>query len=393
MMANGDSSIPDRDTTPTAQRSPRPIGKPVGELRVFLGAAPGVGKTYAMLREGHRLRQDGHDIVIGFVEAHGRGETEAEIGDLEVIPRKRVEYRSVIVEEMDVDALLARAPEIALVDELAHTNAPGSVRQKRWQDVDVLRQAGIDVITTLNIQHINELADVVAGITGVTVHETIPYSVLEHATDVRLIDLPVDDLVARLERGKIYPPGRARQALENFFRPANLAALRELALRWTAVGVDEHLTDMMLQSERGAVEASERVMVVMTDHVGWGGVLRNGWRLASALRSDLDILMFRPPHNGGEGAADLPETTRAFRQLAEDLGGNIVELDDVGDEASRDDLMIDALLTHHTTILVLGVSRKKSRWGRGDRLEGLRMAQLLLLAVPRVDVHLVLMEA
>lgn len=389
MMAKRDRSRPDSDTATPANRASRPIG----ELRVFLGAAPGVGKTYAMLREGHRLRHEGHDVVIGFVEAHGRGETEAEIGDLEVIPRKRVEYRSVMVEEMDVDAVLARSPQIALVDELAHTNAPGSVRQKRWQDVDILRQAGIDVITTLNVQHINELADVVAGITGVTVHETIPYSVLEHATDVRMIDLPVDDLVTRLERGKIYPPGLARQALENFFRPANLAALRELALRWTAAGVDEHLTDMMLQSERGAVEASERVMVMMTGHDGWGGVLRNGWRLASALRGDLDVLMFQPPHDGGGVAANLPERLRAYRQLAEDLGGNAVEMDDAGDKSSLDDMLIDALLAHHTTILVLGVSRQKGRLGRGERLEGLQTAQRVLLAVPRIDVHLVLMEA
>jgi two-component system sensor histidine kinase KdpD len=291
---------------------------------------------------------------------------------------------------MDVDAILARSPEIALVDEIAHTNAPGSARPKRWQDVDVLRRAGIDVITTVNIQHINELADVVWGITGVRVQETIPYSVLANATDVQLIDLPADDLVTRLKRGKIYPPGRARQALEHFFQRGNLAALRELALRWTAAGLDEQLTGMMLQDERAAVEASDRVMVVLDEHAGWGDVLRVAWRLASTFRTDLDVLEIIPTGDGRSG----PDNGRiaAHRQLAEDLGGILVTVSDTGEESGRTRAIVEALRTNHSTILVLGVTRQKGRWGRAERIAGLDTVQNVLLQLPHIDVHVTVIE-
>ena len=203
-----------------------------------------MGKTYAMLNEGRRLKADGYDVVAGFVESHGRAETEAQIGDLEVVPRLRIPYRGVIVEEMDTEAILARKPQIVLVDELAHTNAPGSPRAKRFEDVEVLRDAGIDVITTVNIQHLEGLQDVVAGITGVEVRETLPDRVLEDA-DVQLVDLPTEALIERLRQGKVYPPQRAQQALQHFFRPGNLTALREMALRRTAEGVEDALTDYM----------------------------------------------------------------------------------------------------------------------------------------------------
>ena len=201
-----------------------------GRLRVYLGAAPGVGKTYAMLLEGRRLRSEGRDVVVGFVETHGRDETEAQIDGLEVIPRRTIEYRGVAVEEMDTDATIRRKPEIALVDELAHTNVPGSRHAKRYEDIEAIRDAGIDVISTVNIQHLESLNDVVESITGVEVRETIPDKILDGATEVQLIDLPVTGLIERLEQGKIYPRARAQQALENFFREGNLAALRELAL-------------------------------------------------------------------------------------------------------------------------------------------------------------------
>jgi two-component system sensor histidine kinase KdpD len=295
-----------------------------GRLRVFLGAAPGVGKTFAMLREGHRLKREGRDVVVGFLETHGRAETAAQLGDLEVIPRRQLSYRGVVVEEMDTEAILLRKPEIALVDELAHTNVPGSPREKRWHDVEFLRDAGIEIISTVNVQHLESLNDVVESITGVAVRETLPDRVLDGATDVQLVDLPVPALMERLEQGKVYPPQRARQALEHFFREGNLTALRELALRRTAAGVDESLVRYMREHEiPGVWPASERVLVLVDDSLAGGTILRNAWRLSSAWRGELLAVAVVPPG----GLSQLPEQRRAAYQrnlsLAEDLGATV----------------------------------------------------------------------
>ncbi|HEY7073538.1 MAG TPA: histidine kinase, partial [Acidimicrobiales bacterium] len=212
-----------------------------GSLRVYLGAAPGVGKTFAMLCEAQRACERGADIVIGFVETHGRPRTAEQIGGLEVVPRRRVEYRGTVFEEMDVDAVLARRPERALVDELAHTNVPGSRNPKRWQDVEELLDAGIDVITTVNIQHLESLNDVVTQITGVTQRETIPDSVVRAAEQVELVDQTPEALRRRMAHGNVYGPEKIDAALANYFRVGNLTALRELALLWLADKVDEAL--------------------------------------------------------------------------------------------------------------------------------------------------------
>jgi two-component system sensor histidine kinase KdpD len=292
-----------------------------GRLRVFLGFAPGVGKTYAMLHDGHRLKAEGRDVVVGLVETHGRPDTEAQIGDLEVVPRLRIPYRGVIVEEMDTAAVLHRKPDVVLVDELAHTNAPGSPREKRWEDVEILRDAGIDVLSTLNIQHLEGLNDVVESITGVRVRETVPDQILDGATEVQLVDLPTEGLIERLEQGKVYPPGRARQALESFFREGNLTALRELALRRTAAGVDERLESYMREHEIEAVwPAAERIVVLVTDHPAIGQVIRRAWRLADGLRAELVAVAVVPI----DGIDSLPEKQRGELRraldLAEDLG-------------------------------------------------------------------------
>ena len=207
-----------------------------GKLRVFLGAAPGVGKTYAMLEEGHRLAVEGMDVAVGFVEAHGRADTAALIEGLEVIPRRTVTYRGNTFEEMDLDAVLRRKPDIALIDELAHTNVPGSGHEKRWEDVEVLLAAGIDVITTLNIQHLESMNDVVTAITGVVQRETIPDEVVRRADEIEMVDLTQEGIRERMAAGKIYPAERIDAALANFFRPGNLGALRELALRGPPTG-------------------------------------------------------------------------------------------------------------------------------------------------------------
>ena len=292
-----------------------------GRLRVYLGAAPGVGKTVAMLHEGRRLRDEGHDVVIGLIEAHGRAETLAAVGDLEVVPRRQIVHRGVTLAEMDVDAILARRPEIALVDELAHTNAPGSPRPKRWDDVQLLLAAGIDVLTTLNVQHLESLRDLVESITGARVSETVPDAALDDA-DVQLVDLPVEELIARLERGKIYPEATAKRALANFFREGNLTALRELSLRRTAAGVDEHLDRYMRDHHVDAVwPAAERVLALLSGPEA-ARTLRRAWRLASGLRAELVAAV----------AAEEPAERTRLTELAEDFGASVLPLDDAEPE-------------------------------------------------------------
>src|ERR1700752_2012257 len=213
----------------------------VGKLRIFVGAAPGVGKNYEMLQQAQGRKKDGYDVVVGVVETHGRKETEALLTGLEIIPRRQVQYKGQTLSEMDVDAIIARHPQIVLVDELAHTNAEGSRHPKRYLDVEELMSHGMDVYTTVNIQHIESLNDVVAQITHVRVRETVPDPVFDRADAVELVDLTPDDLIERLKEGKVYVPKQAERALEHFFSPANLTALRELALRRTAERVDEQL--------------------------------------------------------------------------------------------------------------------------------------------------------
>ena len=212
-----------------------------GQLKIFFGAAPGVGKTYAMLEAARQKRSEGMDIVVGLVETHGRKETEALLEGLEVLPRRSIDYRGAILKEFDLDNALLRKPAVMLVDELAHTNVPGSRHKKRWQDIYELLGAGISVYTTVNVQHVESLNDVVAQITGINVRETIPDFLLDRADEIELVDLPPDDLIQRLWEGKVYMPDQAKAAIENFFRKGNLIALRELALRRTADRVDEQM--------------------------------------------------------------------------------------------------------------------------------------------------------
>ena len=236
-----------------------------GSLRVLLGAAPGVGKTYEMLSEGHRLLADGRDVVVGIVETHGRAATSARAEGLPTLGRRRLRHREVELDELDLDGLLDRHPEIALVDELAHTNAPGSRNEKRWQDVEELLAAGIDVITTVNVQHIASLGGVVAQITGVTQRETVPDAVVRAADQIEVVDLAPQSLRDRLAAGAVYPAERIDAALSNYFRLGNLTALRELALLWLADEVDSALQSYREEHGiRGAWQARERVVVALT---------------------------------------------------------------------------------------------------------------------------------
>src|ERR1700682_4903036 len=262
-----------------------------GRLKIFVGAAPGVGKTYEMLQSAHAKLKAGADVVVGAVETHGRAETEALLQGLEVIPRKRLEYRGQRLEEMDLDANIARRPQIVLVDELAHTNAPGSRHPKRYLDVEELLSRGIHVYTTVNIQHIESLNDVVAQITHVRVRETVPDSIFDSANAVELVDLTPDDLIERLKEGKVYVPKQAERALEHFFAPANLTALRELALRRTADRVDEQLlSEMHARAISGPWAAGERILVCVSEDPRAAGLVRYAKRLADRLHAPFTVL-------------------------------------------------------------------------------------------------------
>ena len=257
-----------------------------GRLKIFMGAAPGVGKTYEMLTQARARKKDGYDIIVGVVETHGRKETEALLEGLEVVPRQRIEYRGQQLEEMDLDAIIARRPQIVLVDELAHTNVHGSRHPKRYLDVEELLNNGINVYTTVNIQHIESLNDVVAQITGVRVRETVPDSILDRADAIELVDITPDDLIQRLREGKVYVPKQAQRALDHFFSPANLTALRELALRRTAERVDEQLlTEMQSRAIPGPWAAGERLLVCISEDPRAAGLVRYTKRLADRLHA------------------------------------------------------------------------------------------------------------
>src|SRR5215468_10613195 len=293
-------------------------------LKVFVGAAPGVGKTYAMLQAARERLRDGVDVVVGIVETHGRAETEALLKDLEIIPRQAIAYRGQTLTEMDLDAILRRRPEVVLVDELAHTNAPGSRHPKRWLDVEELLDADIDVYTTVNVQHLESLNDVVAQITGVRVRETIPDRILDRADEVKLIDLSPEELIQRLQEGKVYVPEAAERALRNYFQPANLTALRELALRETAEHVDEQM-----QAHRRARAApdtwavSERVLVAISGSELSERLVRAARRMAERRGVPWIAVFVEPPRFEERREAERDRVHRALR-LAEQLGGEAV---------------------------------------------------------------------
>jgi len=252
-----------------------------GKLKIFFGMAAGVGKTYAMLESARRQKAEGVDVVIGYVETHGRSETAALLDGLEVLPRRQISYRGTTLEEFDVDAALARRPQLILVDELAHTNAPDSRHTKRWQDVFELIDAGIDVFTTLNVQHLDSLNDVIAKITGIQVRELIPDSVFDQADEIALVDIPAQELVIRLRQGKVYVPAQAKSAVENFFREGNLIALRELALRRTAARVDAHMEAYRReQAIDSAWPVADRILVCVGPSPFSASLLRSTKRMA-----------------------------------------------------------------------------------------------------------------
>jgi two-component system, OmpR family, sensor histidine kinase KdpD len=324
-----------------------------GKLRIFLGFAAGVGKTYAMLEAAREQMAQGRDVLIAYVECHGRVETEALCATVPHLPRRKADYRGVTLEEMDLDAALARRPQLVLVDELAHTNAPGSRHTKRYQDVDELLAAGIDVYTTLNIQHLESLNDVVAQITGVTVRETIPDRILEEADEIDVVDLPPDELIQRLNEGKVYVPEQARRAVEKFFRPGNLSALREIALRYVAGRVDQQMrTYMGAHAIPGPWPAAERVLVCLAPTPAAERLVRTGRRLAAALDAEWVVLHVETAEDNRYAAEERDRLARLLR-LAEELGATTVTLP--GTSVAEE--VIEYARTHNITKIVVGASR------------------------------------
>lgn len=355
--------------------------KPTGRFRVYLGAAAGVGKTCAMLDEGWRRFQRGADVVVGFAETHKRQFTMEQLRDLPVVPRKQVDYRGSVWEEMDLDAVLARRPEVALIDELAHTNVPGSGRhEKRWEDVLEILDAGIAVITTVNIQHLESLADPVERITGVTVRERVPDWVVRKANQIELIDSSADQLRRRMLHGNIYPADKVPSALNGFFRAENLVALRELSLRFVADETEEELLEYL--RSHGAAgelwETTERIMVAVTGAPGNASVIRRAARIAARVKAPLVAV-----HVVAGDAAAGESSTAELEELTLAVGGTWQTLE--GDDVAK--TIFAAAVDQQITQIVLGTSRL-TRWQSMTR--GSVIQQILRMASENdIDLHVI----
>ncbi len=356
--------------------------RPAGRFRIYIGAAAGVGKTVAMLDEGWRRHQRGTDVVIGLVETHGRPKTAEQVRDLEIIPRKAVEYRGTVFPEMDLDAVLRRNPEVALVDELAHTNVPGSgPHEKRWEDVLELLEAGIAVISTVNIQHLESVADAVEVITGAKIRERVPDWVVRRADQLELIDSSADQLRRRMLHGNIYPADKVPVALNGFFRTENLVALRELALRFVADETEEELL-RFLESHRppGVWDTTERILVAVASEPGSDAVVRRAARMAQRAKGELLVLHVRDPEREGPEAKSVLE---GLHTLADDVGAHWIEVD--GDDPSK--TVVKVAADHQVTQIVVGATQR-SRWDELTR--GSVVRKILRAAAERgIDVHVI----
>ena len=352
-----------------------------GRLKLFLGYAAGVGKTYAMLEAAHQRIEEGVDVVAGYVETHGRIETEALLSGIEIVPRQQIIYHGVTIQEMDIDAILARKPRLVLVDELAHANAPGSRHSKRFQDVEELLEAGIDVYTTLNIQHLESMNDVVAQITGIKVRETIPDRVIDEVTDIELIDLPPEELLNRLKEGKVYIPEQAERAIEKFFRTGNLTALRELSMRRAAERVDDQmLAYMETQAIPGPWPAGERLLVCISPGTLNKRLIRTARRLADELKAEWQAIFVETPQQTNLSQEQRDRVVHAL-QLAEELGAKTISLPG----RSVAETVTNYAREHNVTKIIVG-KPLRSRWM--DLLRGPIVDQLIRLS-GTIDIYVV----
>ncbi|MBV9025459.1 MAG: sensor histidine kinase KdpD [Streptomycetaceae bacterium] len=355
-----------------------------GTLRIYLGAAPGVGKTYDMLSEAHRRLERGTDVVVGFVEHHNRPRTEVMLHGLEVVPRREIEYRGTTFTEMDIDAILERHPHVVLVDELAHTNVPGCRHAKRWQDIDELLAAGIDVISNLNIQHLESLGDVVESITGVRQRETVPDEVVRRADQIELVDMSPQALRRRMAHGNIYKPDKIDAALSNYFRPGNLTALRELALLWVADRVDEYLQQYRAEHRISSTwQARERIVVGLTGGPEGRTLIRRAARIAAKGSGSAILAVYIARSDGL--ASGSPKELAVQRTLVEDLGGSFHQV--IGDDIPT--ALLDFARGVNATQIVLGSSRRKA-W---QYIFGPGVGALVARdSGPDIDVHIVTHE-
>lgn len=357
-----------------------------GHLRVFLGMAAGVGKTFRMLLDGHAEQEAGRDVVIGLLETHRRVDTAKLAEGLPTLPRRRVEYRGTNLEEMDLPGILLRAPELCLIDELAHTNVPGVEHQKRYEDVEDVLASGIDVFSTVNVQHLESLNDQVTELSGIRVRETIPDEVLGRADEIVLVDLTPEELLDRLRAGKVYPAERIDAALNNFFRIENLAALREVALRQVAeeVGHKRLVTTEPVRSRDGTMSAdapqavSERLLALVEPYPGSQRLVRRAWRSAQRLGADLDLLWIKPPSGFND---DQERSLKSLHQLASVLGVRLLveESDDVASAVA------EVARRQGTTYILMG----RSRPARGLARFRVPLPQRLMEQLPGVDVRIV----
>ncbi len=357
-----------------------------GRLKVFIGMAAGVGKTYRMLLEGHAEQEAGRDVVIGLLETHGRAETAEVAAGLPIIPRRRVKYRETVLEEMDLPAILSRAPELCLIDELAHTNVPGTEHAKRHEDIEAVLAAGIDILSTLNVQHLESLNDHITELSGIRVRETIPDAILGRADEVVLIDLTPEALLDRLRAGKVYPSERIDAALNNFFRIENLSALREVALRQVAEEVGaKRLTTELVGSREESLAADaphavgERLLALVEPYPGAQRLVRRAWRSAQRLGAGLDLLWVRAP--GKDLSEDEHRSLIALRQLASVLGARMIE-EESDDPTSA---IVEVATRRGSTYILLGSSRP----ARGLARLRVPLPQRLMQRLPGVDVRIV----
>ena len=363
-----------------------PADQSRGRLKVFIGMAAGVGKTYRMLLEGHAEQEAGRDVVIGLLETHARAETAHVADGLPIIPRRRVRYRETALEEMDLPAILSRAPELCLIDELAHTNVPGTEHAKRHEDIEAVLAAGSDVLSTLNVQHLESLNDHITELSGIRVRETIPDAILGRADEVVLIDLTPEALLERLRAGKVYPAERIDAALNNFFKIENLSALREVALRQVAeeVGAKRLTTELVGSREESLAAAApqavgERLLALVEPYPGAQRLVRRAWRSAQRLGAGLDLLWVRAP--GKELSEDQQRSLVALRQLASVLGARMIE-------EESDDLtatIVEVASRRGTTYILIGGSRP----ARGLARLRVPLPQRLMQRLPGVDVRIV----
>ena len=347
-------------------------------LRIYMGMAPGVGKTYKMLEEAHRRHDRGTDVVVGFVETYGRRNTAAQLDGLEIVPRRRVEYRGVAVEEMDADAIIARHPAVALVDELAHTNVPGSAREKRWQDVEAIRDAGIEVISTCNVQHVESVAGAVETILGVPVRERVPDEVVRAADEIELVDMSPHALRQRMRHGNVYPPERATIALERFFTEPNLMALRDLSLRFLAGRADQELEGAVLSQGIELPPVTERVMAIVDESPGCRRALRRASSLSTTLHAAWIAVAVETP--SVQQSRDRRQNLQANVDYAVDLGAEVVRGEASDLARGLAEVIAEQRVSH---VVLLHEPRRGLGLGRAS------LADRLLDEVPGLEIHLI----